>query len=66
MIQAWGGRVAVSGMTEKLINPEITPSMIEGFVAAAVQAYPEMKLANQWANSMHGERGYSVLMQPKD
>lgn len=66
MMRAWDGAVSVHSMTERLVNPEITPAMIESFVAAAVQAYPEMKLGDQWQNSSHGVRGYSVFMQPKD
>lgn len=66
MMGAWGGGVSVRSMEAKQVNPEITPAMIEGYLAAAAQAYPEMRLTDHWKNMLHGEHGYSVLMCPKE
>ena len=62
IFQQWGGSVVFYPMTSKCENPDTTEEMKESFRAAAVAAYPELRLLNSWENRMHGLDGFSVEM----
>lgn len=62
LFQQWGGSVVFYPMTSKVDNPETTEEMKDAFRAAAIAAYPELKLINSWENAMNGLHGFSVEM----